>query len=1104
MNYAPTIQFITDLQGESLYMEWIKAGNEGTTQDFIDWLRSPAIDAAETADALVAALNESEAIRVSSENNRISAEEAREISEGLRETNTSTAIQNAENATEAANQAASDAPAPVTLHAIVTSVLPDASGFPIGRKIYSSFYKLIYTRIISPSNGAPAWSDGVSPRWQDVYTFEENFYQWLNGDLVSADKTALAAVALAAEKASFADDKATLANDAAILADQKATLADSKATLADQKATLANDAATLANTATTNANAATASVNEAVLSASMLGGIAYNASAPTPGKTGWFEFISGGVCSWLIGTPTVKISDRVIVNFTSPSTYTYTYVNVMDGKASIKTVILSNQLIDLDNAQWVAGQYLNGSSTANQSDYTYTSAYSDVSDLAGQVVYSRFFNVAQYDANKTYISNTYTGGGGSLTLAANCKYIRCSASLGAAYMTDQTTIIARAKNQTLIVLKGSTYTGSQYDTFSKCINIIDANFKITNDQLPAVLVLPNNVITLGNISDGLITPAKLTSDFQTTILNKANIKKFITSNQLIDLDGSTWVVSQILNGSGTTAYPDYTYCNEYQDVSDYSGQNIYSSFFRVVQYDINKVFISNTDTWNTHTLTLASNCKYVRVSANIGISYMTNLSTIIARLKSISQIVLLGNSFTQNQFDNFTYQIRIINSNFRITNDQLPFPLSIPANSIPTLAVIDNAITTEKLSLGVQTSITEKIKGSQGKNLFDITKATTGQYINEQGLITLFPVDPGYSTSGFIQISNGQILKCNSVHGYANIALYDANYAVISGSVVSTNSQSYIIGTSASTYARFTINNDANTKFMVAIQIESVATISSLSTEFEPFQNVDEIVKPYSFEDSRLHPVLKSIFPYYGLKWYSMTDSIGIDGVTYTSSNLLWTRDANYAWRSGQGYFGWQRYLGDYLQLGGHTVDAVGGATIAINTGGVNTQYFTTATRINAIPVDEKLVVIMGGTNDHYYASPIGDMTYNSGYNENSFKGGLASLITKIHTRCPDALIVYLTPLYASRNANGSSTPINTLGLSLKDYRDAAIDVCQRMGTPYIDVYAESGINERNWAEYLISDGVHPFTSKGMAKLATCILAGLNRFRPNLTELTYI
>lgn len=58
----------------------------------------------------------------------------------------------------------------------------------------------------------------------------------------------------------------------------------------------------------------------------LLGGIAYNAAAPTPGESGYYDFISAGTKpAWLTGTVTdVAVGDRVIVVYAN-SAYTYTY-----------------------------------------------------------------------------------------------------------------------------------------------------------------------------------------------------------------------------------------------------------------------------------------------------------------------------------------------------------------------------------------------------------------------------------------------------------------------------------------------------------------------------------------------------------------------------------------------------------------------------------------------------------------------------------------------------------------------------------------------------------------------------------------------------------
>ncbi len=61
-----------------------------------------------------------------------------------------------------------------------------------------------------------------------------------------------------------------------------------------------------------------------------IGAIAHNAAAPTPGKSGYYEFSSAGSCAWITGgAVTVAIGDRVSVVFDDPD-YTYVYVGQSD------------------------------------------------------------------------------------------------------------------------------------------------------------------------------------------------------------------------------------------------------------------------------------------------------------------------------------------------------------------------------------------------------------------------------------------------------------------------------------------------------------------------------------------------------------------------------------------------------------------------------------------------------------------------------------------------------------------------------------------------------------------------------------------------------
>lgn len=115
-------------------------------------------------------------------------------------------------------------------------------------------------------------------------------------------------------------------------------------------------ATTAASGAAAAATTAASGATTAVLSAGYLGSIAYNAAAPTPAKNGWYDFSTGGVVSWLTGTPTVKIGDRVSVLYTAPSTYLYTYQNT-----NLSGVLVPKSELDIYNVTikipLAAGQY---------------------------------------------------------------------------------------------------------------------------------------------------------------------------------------------------------------------------------------------------------------------------------------------------------------------------------------------------------------------------------------------------------------------------------------------------------------------------------------------------------------------------------------------------------------------------------------------------------------------------------------------------------------------------------------------------------------------------------------------------------------------------
>ena len=157
---------------------------------------------------------------------------------------------------------------------------------------------------------------------------------------------------------------------------------------------------------------------------------------------------------------------------------------------------------------------------------------------------------------------------------------------------------------------------------------------------------------------------------------------------------------------------------------------------------------------------------------------------------------------------------------------------------------------------------------------------------------------------------------------------------------------------------------------------------------------------------------------------------------------------------------------------------------------------FCDADRIATIPTDADVITIMGGTNDCGSASAtgraIGDMSYP--FDTTTFKGALASTITQIQERCPNAILIVMSPVGGRGEAAGvnMTEPVyNQSKLTTEDYAIACKEVAHSLSIPFIDVFGESGINQFNRAMY-ITDTVHP-NDAGGKKMARVIINGMNR-----------
>lgn len=108
------------------------------------------------------------------------------------------------------------------------------------------------------------------------------------------------------------------------------------------------DALVAAQTAQSLAEDAAAEAIEAAervenVSVSAVEIIAHDATAPTPtipsGTSRTYEFSTGGECAWITGgAVTVEVGDMVSAAFTEPSTWVYTYQNVLKRKADLSLI----------------------------------------------------------------------------------------------------------------------------------------------------------------------------------------------------------------------------------------------------------------------------------------------------------------------------------------------------------------------------------------------------------------------------------------------------------------------------------------------------------------------------------------------------------------------------------------------------------------------------------------------------------------------------------------------------------------------------------------------------------------------------------------------
>ncbi len=127
---------------------------------------------------------------------------------------------------------------------------------------------------------------------------------------------------------------------------------------------------------------------------------------------------------------------------------------------------------------------------------------------------------------------------------------------------------------------------------------------------------------------------------------------------------------------------------------------------------------------------------------------------------------------------------------------------------------------------------------------------------------------------------------------------------------------------------------------------------------------------------------------------------------------------------------------------------------------------------------NEKLIIIMAGTNDFGHNCPIGNIhdvsngTIIPTTDTTTMCGGIHQAISAIYAKCPTAKIAIVTPPQRE-----SAWTANTQGKFLYDYVDAIKDVAKLYGIPVIDQFSNCNVPAflaPMKAAYFANDGIHP------------------------------
>ena len=297
----------------------------------------------------------------------------------------------------------------------------------------------------------------------------------------------------------------------------------------------------------------------------------------------------------------------------------------------------------------------------------------------------------------------------------------------------------------------------------------------------------------------------------------------------------------------------------------------------------------------------------------------------------------------------------------------------------------------------------------KSKNLFDMTKCLDNFALNNAANKYVPYANTGATVSDYIPVDPISSYSCNVNNGF--LVFYDLYKNIISG----VNYPAYPVTTPSDCYyVRFhsTIVNKTT------IQFEK----GDVSTRYLPYQ-------PMTIPSTAVRSF-----------WHDKLWATEGDSITFNGRYQIGVKSA--------------------LQL--HYINyGIGGTTLADN---LNPNAIVN--RFMEINNAVDLITVTGGTNDYSQNIPIGT---NSSTDKTTFKGALRTIIEGITANYPNARLALFTPIQRGDTTEGP----NLLGLTVKDYADAMIEIGRMYSIPVLDLFGMSGINKLNISVFT-SDKIHP------------------------------